>query len=99
MLRVTFSRPYFKTTVACACSDTQTFSFSQRFEKLLKDPQSPLNSQEYVLMRECLTKYRTLQRIYSVKQTDIERARAAAHVCGLEFTKRRHPPGAGTGTQ
>lgn len=50
------------------------------------DPESPLNSAPYKFLREHLVEYSKLQQTYAVKQSEVERARRAAHMCGLEFT-------------
>lgn len=58
----------------------------KRFEQLSADPESPLGKNEYNFMRERLAEYSALQLDYAVKQTEVERARKAANMCGLEFT-------------
>lgn len=58
-------------------------------ENLQQNPESPLNSPEYSFMREKLLAYSALQKTYAVKQTEVERARRAAHMCGLEFTGKK----------
>ncbi|EPY25143.1 hypothetical protein STCU_02519 [Strigomonas culicis] len=63
-----------------------TFSFSKRFEELKHSSSSPLNGPEYSFMRDRLSDYSALQKAYAVKQTEVERARKAAQMCGLEFT-------------
>lgn len=70
----------------CATSATRKFSFNEKMQKLQADPEHPLSGREYHFMRERLEEYRNLQQTYAVKQTEVERARKAAHMCGLEFT-------------
>lgn len=70
----------------CAASTTKKFSFSEKMQKLQSDPEHALSGREYHFMRERLEEYRNLQQTYSVKQTEVERARKAANMCGLEFT-------------
>ncbi|KPI89617.1 hypothetical protein ABL78_1282 [Leptomonas seymouri] len=70
----------------CAASTTTKFSFSEKMRKLQADPEHALSGREYRFMRERLEEYRNLQQTYAVKQTDVERARKAANMCGLEFT-------------
>lgn len=74
------------TTTLCAAASPGKFSFAQRLEELKKDPNSPLSGPEYCFMRKKLATYSSLQQTYAVKQTDVERARRAANMCGLEFT-------------
>ncbi|KPA84499.1 putative mitochondrial hypothetical protein [Leptomonas pyrrhocoris] len=70
----------------CAASTTTTFSFSDKMQKLQADPDHALNGRDYRFMRERLEEYRKLQQTYAVKQTEVERAKKAANMCGLEFT-------------
>lgn len=70
----------------CAASSTKKFSFAEKMQKLQADPEHALSGREYQFMRERLEEYRNLQQAYAVKQTEVERARKAANMCGLEFT-------------
>ncbi|KAG8347366.1 hypothetical protein TRVL_01801 [Trypanosoma vivax] len=67
-----------------------TLSFARRLQELEGTPGCPLSGPDYALLRERLRHYRSLQNTYAVKQSDIERARRAAHYSGLEFTSK--PP-------
>ncbi|KAK7199620.1 hypothetical protein NESM_000007100 [Novymonas esmeraldas] len=74
--------------VRCAASvpTGAHFSFREKMDKLRADPESGLNGPEYAFMRDRLAEYSKLQQTYAVKQTEVERARKAANMCGLEFT-------------
>ncbi|KAG5496075.1 hypothetical protein JKF63_02373 [Porcisia hertigi] len=65
------------------------FSFSEKMQRLQADPEHALSGPEYAFMRDRLAEYRKLQQTYAVKQTEVERARKAANMCGLEFTGQR----------
>eukprot|EP00796_Vickermania_ingenoplastis_P013391 gene13390-9216_t len=70
----------------------QKVAFSQKFNtrlNQLKDSQESLGCEEYRFLRSHLQNYRKLQACYAVKQTDVERARKAANLCGLEFTGKK----------
>ncbi|CAJ1032176.1 hypothetical protein, conserved [Leishmania lindenbergi] len=69
-----------------ATAASKKFSFSEKMQKLQADPEHPLSGPEYAFMRDRLAEYRKLQQAYAVKQTEVERARKAANMCGLEFT-------------
>lgn len=71
---------------AKAASSAGGLTFAERFEKMRTDPENPLSCSEYTYMRERLAEYSALQTTYAVKQTEVERARKAANMCGLEFT-------------
>ncbi|GET91345.1 hypothetical protein, conserved [Leishmania tarentolae] len=71
----------------CAAAATsKKFSFSEKMQRLQADPEHALSGPEYAFMRDRLAEYKTLQQTYAVKQTEVERARKAANMCGLEFT-------------
>lgn len=77
----------FSRVARCAASSTpKKFSFTEKMQKLQADPEHALGGREYHFMRERLEEYRNLQQTYAVKQTEVERARKAANMCGLEFT-------------
>jgi 5-bromo-4-chloroindolyl phosphate hydrolysis protein len=76
----------FSRLARCATSASKNFSFSEKMRKLQADPEHALAGREYQFMRERLEEYRKLQQTYAVKQTEVERARKAANMCGLEFT-------------
>ncbi|CAC9522820.1 hypothetical protein conserved [Leishmania donovani] len=67
------------------------FSFSEKMQRLQADPEHALSGPEYAFMRDRLAEYRKLQQTYAVKQTEVERARKAANMCGLEFTGKGSP--------
>ncbi|KAG5470410.1 hypothetical protein LSCM1_01654 [Leishmania martiniquensis] len=69
-----------------AAAGGKQLSFIAKMQKLQADPEHPLNGPEYAFMRDRLVEYRKLQETYAVKQTEVERARKAANMCGLEFT-------------
>ncbi|CBH16641.1 uncharacterized protein TEOVI_000824800 [Trypanosoma equiperdum] len=71
-------------------ANLQQFSFAKRFEEMKNDESCPLSGPEYALLLEKVEHYRSLQNTYAVKQSDIERAKRAAHYSGLEFTPK--PP-------
>lgn len=66
-------------------------SFEARLGELEANPENPLAQPEYKMLQAKLAEYVGLQGAYAVKQTDIERTRRAANVCGLDFPepKRR----------
>lgn len=64
----------------------KAFSFMEKMKPLQADPAHALSGPEYGFMRERLAEYSKLQQTYAVKQTEVERARKAANMCGLEFT-------------
>ncbi|KAG5495308.1 hypothetical protein GH5_02963 [Leishmania sp. Ghana 2012 LV757] len=73
--------------VCCvAAAAGKKYSFTARMQRLQADPEHPLSGPEYAFMRDRLAEYRKLQQKYAVKQTEVERARKAANMCGLEFT-------------
>lgn len=47
---------------------------------------NPLGSGTYAFLLARLQNYRELQSAYAVRQNDVERARKAGQMCGLEFT-------------
>lgn len=65
----------------------EKFGFAKRYEQLRKDPDSALASDSYEALMSNLKAYDELLRTYSVKQTEMERAKRAANMCGLEMTK------------
>lgn len=65
----------------------EKFSFAKRYEQLRADPNSALASDSYEAIMKNLSLYDGLLREYSVKQTEMERAKRAARMCGLEMTK------------
>ncbi|EPY40751.1 hypothetical protein AGDE_03176 [Angomonas deanei] len=76
--------------VFCSAGATaRTFSFSRKMEELKKNTSSPLNTGDHDYLRERLAEYSKLQKTYAVKQTEVERARKAAQMCGLEFTGKK----------
>uniref|UniRef100_A0A7S1W230 Uncharacterized protein n=1 Tax=Neobodo designis TaxID=312471 RepID=A0A7S1W230_NEODS len=50
------------------------------------DKDSVLAGESYSFLQSQVDAYRELQAQYAVKQTDVERARKAAAMCGLEMT-------------
>ncbi len=66
-----------------------SFAFAARYETLRADRSSALGSAPYEALMGNLREYDALLRKYSVKQTEIERARRAARMCGLEFPEKR----------
>jgi hypothetical protein len=72
------------------------WEFAARYEQLRadKDGKLPgstgaLAAEPYEALMASLKNYDDLLRKYSVKQTEIERARAAARMCGLEWTRKK----------
>jgi hypothetical protein len=61
--------------------------YRKYYDVLLGDRNSTLSQQEYGHLRRFLASYKELQGHYAVKQNDIERARRAAEVCGLEMLR------------
>lgn len=63
----------------------------ETYAKLQADPESALGSAEYQLLKVKLAKYSELQGQYAVKQSEMERTKRAANVCGLDMPepKRR----------
>jgi hypothetical protein len=66
-------------------------TYEARLSQLEADPENPLAQPEYKLLQAKLAEYMSMQGAYAVKQSDIERTRRAANVCGLDFPepKRR----------
>ena len=64
-----------------------TMSFAAQYGEATRNPEDVLGGKAYAYLRDQLTHYRSLQGEYAVKQTDVERARKAGNMCGLEFTK------------
>lgn len=60
--------------------------YAQAYAAAKATPGNPLASPAYRFLLDKLQGYRELQSAYAVKQTEIERARKAAAVCGLEMT-------------
>ena len=65
----------------------EKFAFAKRYEELRNDSESALASETYNALMSNLKAYDDLLRTYSVKQTEMERAKRAANLCGLEMTK------------
>ncbi len=66
----------------------EKFAFAKRYEQLRANPESALSSEAYESLMSNLAQYDELLRVYSVKQTEMERARRAARMCGLEMTAK-----------
>ena len=64
-------------------------SYEARLASLKADPASVLAGGEYQFLQRNLAVYQKMQNEYAVKQNDIERAKKAGQVCGLEMTKRK----------
>jgi hypothetical protein len=56
------------------------------FEAARANPESTLSQPAYTFLLEKIDAYRELQAAYAVKQSEVERARKAAAMCGLEMT-------------
>lgn len=70
-------------------------SFEKRLQELMADTESPLSQPEYALLQEKLAAYARLQGEYAVKQSEMERTKRVANVCGLDFpspVRRGAPP-------
>ena len=61
-------------------------SYSARYAAALKHE---LDIPEHHALQEHLAHYKTLQNAYGVKQSDVERARKVAQLCGLEVTGQK----------
>jgi hypothetical protein len=65
----------------------QSMAFGKRYAEKLKDPKSVLAHNDFHILQDKLTFYKTLQGEYAVKQDDIERAKRAANMCGLDMLR------------
>ena len=63
----------------------------ERFVEMQANPESALGQAEYKHLQAKLAKYAELQGQYAVKQSEMERTKRAANVCGLDMPepKRR----------
>lgn len=61
--------------------------YEDEFEAYRADDTSVLGGANFNFHMECIEQYRDLQARYAVKQSEMERTRRAANVCGLEVTK------------
>ena len=69
-------------------ADTQqAMTFGKRYAEKLNDPESVLAHKDFFILQDKLTFYKTLQGEYAVKQDDIERAKRAANMCGLDMLR------------
>lgn len=68
-----------------APKSSPTFTFQKKMSEFESDPENPIAQAEYKILQEKLALYVELQGEYSVKQSEIERAKRAANVCGLDF--------------
>lgn len=86
-----FGGAWLRSTPIARSSAASPMSFEARLGSLEADPECPLSQPEYKMLQERLADYVKLQGAYAVKQSDIERTRRAANVCGLDFPepKRR----------
>lgn len=64
-------------------------TYEKRLQELMADPESPLGQLEYSVLQEKLATYASLQGEYAVKQSEMERTKRAANVCGLDFPQPR----------
>lgn len=76
---------------AAGAGSAKMFSFQAKMDRIKADSDSDTWRTEYTFMRDRLNEYAALQNAYAVKQTDVERAKRAAHMCGLEFTEKKAP--------
>ena len=60
--------------------------YHAEWEAARTNKNSILSGQAYAYLQKQIFAYRELQAAYAVKQTDVERARKAAAMCGLEMT-------------
>ncbi len=66
--------------------------FMPRYEEALKNTESGLGQAEYRELLRTLDHYKTLQGAYSVKQSEMERTRRVANVCGLDIEPKKRVP-------
>ena len=64
------------------------YSFSDEHDAACEEKGNVLASPEYAFLRDAIAKAEALQKAYAVKQTEMERTRKAAAVCGLGFRER-----------
>jgi hypothetical protein len=66
--------------------------FISRYEQALTDVDAGLGQPEYQELLRKLVHYKSLQGEYSVKQSEMERTRRVANVCGLDVTPKKRVP-------
>ena len=62
-------------------------SFAKLYAEKLNDKSSSLSHRDFHILQEKIAFYKTLQGAYAVKQDDIERAKRAANMCGLDMLR------------
>jgi hypothetical protein len=63
------------------------FAFASAYEAERANAESPLAAPAYAALARHLEAYDDMLRKYSVKQSELERMKRAANVCGLDFLK------------
>ena len=69
-----------------------TAIFMPRYEQSLKDAEAGLGIPEYQELMKKLDLYKSLQGAYAVKQSEMERTRRVANVCGLDIAPKKRVP-------